>query len=63
MPHTVLRTLAVGPLLAVSSGAATSPRISIGAAIGRYEALYGSPEFRAIDDEAARRGRCERPPG
>jgi hypothetical protein len=34
---------------------AQAGRVAVGAVdIGRYEALYGTPEFRALDDESAR---------
>ncbi len=48
-------------------------RAGVGADVGRYEALYGTPEFRSLDDDSARPwpplrairtlGRLERIPG
>ena len=32
----------------------SSQRVTVGADIGRYEALYGRPEFRGLDDDTAR---------
>jgi hypothetical protein len=67
MARTFLRTLAVGPLLALAGAAAPAPqvspvrppsnygdRVAIGGDIGRYALLYGTPEFRGLDDEHAR---------
>jgi len=67
MARTFLRARAVGPLLALAGAAAPAPqvppprppmsygdRVAIGGDIGRYALLYGTPEFRGLDDENAR---------
>jgi len=67
MARTLLRVLAFGTVL-VPAGAsgrapqATAPRdptthgnrVANGGDVGRYAGLYGTPEFRALDDEGAR---------
>ena len=66
MARGVARALALGFMPSVLSGNATpfqvrpveppatyADRVSTNASIGRYEALYGSQQFRALDDESA----------
>jgi len=58
---------------AVQAPAPVGSRIALGADVGRYEALYGPPEFRSLDDDSAKPwppqrairtlGRLERIPG
>ena len=67
MARTFLRARVVGPLLALAGAAAPAPQVApprppmrygdqvaIGGDIGRYALLYGTPEFRGLDDENAR---------
>jgi hypothetical protein len=67
MPRLLVRALAVASLLAPAGSPAraaqASPprppvsygdRVAIGGDIGRYALLYGTPEFRGLDDENAR---------
>jgi hypothetical protein len=39
---------------AVQAPAPVGGRIALGADVGRYEVLYGPPEFRALDDDSAK---------